>query len=365
MSKRNHLQSLLDSGITDPSDFPQRELGDLDSSLTCKICREFYRGPVSLACGHCFCSMCIRNSMTSKQECPVCRKSANEGQIRPMVALEEVIESWKAARCVVGLITLSHTIGALILNLATATDGSSRSTPDRTLSNVAGPSTPSKKRKLDSKDGESMIDCPICHTFVPFDTINVHIDNGCKSTSTPSKPKQKAEWSKVFSKKSKDSTQESDPDHRLPKLNYHTMKEKQIRELLSQAELSTTGDKNALMARHQQWTMLYNANQDRSANQRQDMEQLRKELKKWEGEGKAKKVDIGDTDEYQVGERTMYVRLVLLTDPTKRLHKQDFVELIERARRSKPPSRKYQSSQQREGEGLVEALKPVDPIEVD
>lgn len=112
--------------------------------------------------------------------------------------------------------------------------------------------------------------------------------------------------------------QESDPDHRLPKLNYHTMKEKQIRELLSQAELGTTGDKNALMARHQQygfissvygsllivfprWTMLYNANQDRSTNQRQNMEQLRKELKKWEGEGKTKKVDIGDTDEYQVG----------------------------------------------------------------
>lgn len=46
--------------------------------------------------------------------------------------------------------------------------------------------------------------------------------------------------------------------------------------------------------------MLYNSNQDRSVNHRQDMEQLRKELKRWEGEGKAKKVDIGDTDEYQV-----------------------------------------------------------------
>lgn len=44
---------------------------------------------------------CIRNSMTSKQECPVCRKSANEGQLRPIVALEEIIESWKAARCVI------------------------------------------------------------------------------------------------------------------------------------------------------------------------------------------------------------------------------------------------------------------------
>jgi len=31
------------------------------------------------------------------------------------------------------------------------------------------------------------------------------------------------------------------------------MKEKKIRELLSQAELSTTGDKNTLMARHQQY----------------------------------------------------------------------------------------------------------------
>lgn len=51
---------------------------------------------------------------------------------------------------------------------------------------------------------EGLIDCPICHAFVPFDTINVHIDNGCGSTSTPSNPKQKAEWSKVFSKKSKD-----------------------------------------------------------------------------------------------------------------------------------------------------------------
>jgi hypothetical protein len=44
---------------------------------------------------------CIRNSMTLKQECPVCRKSANEGQIRPMIALEEAVDSWKAARCAV------------------------------------------------------------------------------------------------------------------------------------------------------------------------------------------------------------------------------------------------------------------------
>ena len=43
---------------------------------------------------------CIRNSMAMKQECPICRKGTNEGQIRPMVGLEEVVESWKAARYV-------------------------------------------------------------------------------------------------------------------------------------------------------------------------------------------------------------------------------------------------------------------------
>lgn len=37
------------------------------------------------------------------------------------------------------------------------------------------------------------------------------------------------------------------------------MKEKQIRELLSQAELSTTGDKNGLMARHQQYDFIGSA----------------------------------------------------------------------------------------------------------
>lgn len=50
--------------------------------------------------------------------------------------------------------------------------------------------------------------------------------------------------------------------------------------------------------------MLYNANQDKSVNQRQDWEQLRKEVKRWEGEGKTKKVEIGDGDEYEVRVRT-------------------------------------------------------------
>jgi hypothetical protein len=102
---------------------------------------------------------CIRNSMTSKQECPVCRKSANEGQIRPMVALEEVVESWKTARYITDYsdpsgLTANHVRRALVLTLATADSDSSRSTQEERFNTVAGPSTPSKRRKLAPKDGE-------------------------------------------------------------------------------------------------------------------------------------------------------------------------------------------------------------------
>lgn len=99
--------------------------------------------------------------------------------------------------------------------------------------------------------------------------------------------------------------------------------------------------------------MLYNANQDRSTNQRQSIEQLRRGLKKWEGEGKAKKVDIGDTVEYQVG-NCWGNRLILVTDSTQRLHEQDFIELIERARRSSPHPHKPRPSRSGEEGGLVE-----------
>lgn len=46
--------------------------------------------------------------MSDKQECPNCRKSANEGHIRPNPIIEEVISAWKEARWVHGFIYLLH-----------------------------------------------------------------------------------------------------------------------------------------------------------------------------------------------------------------------------------------------------------------
>lgn len=38
--------------------------------------------------------------MSDKQECPACRKAANEGHIRPNPAMEEVVAAWKLSRYV-------------------------------------------------------------------------------------------------------------------------------------------------------------------------------------------------------------------------------------------------------------------------
>ena len=108
--------------------------------------------------------------------------------------------------------------------------------------------------------------------------------------------------------------------------------------------------------------MLYNANQDRSTDRRQDMEQLRKELKKWEGEGKAKKVNIGDADEYQVCDYPGRSAPARRSHHLQRRHRLDFVELTERARRSRPRSHNPRSELTTEG---PEDSEPMSPIEVD
>ena len=46
--------------------------------------------------------------MSHKQECPSCRKGANEGHLRPNPIVEEIINGWKDARYVREPMSLSY-----------------------------------------------------------------------------------------------------------------------------------------------------------------------------------------------------------------------------------------------------------------
>ena len=97
------------------------------------------------------------------------------------------------------------------------------------------------------------IPCPICSQSVRIDKINEHIDSGCKMPVSSDNTKQKNAWNKIFDTRPKGKARASDEDEGkyLPKASYTVLKDKQLRELLSKYELSTAGDRNALIARHQ------------------------------------------------------------------------------------------------------------------
>lgn len=41
---------------------------------------------------------CIRDSLTTKKECPVCRAQTTDGQLKRNTVLSEVMEAYKVAR---------------------------------------------------------------------------------------------------------------------------------------------------------------------------------------------------------------------------------------------------------------------------
>ena len=56
----------------------EAQLAALDLSLVCTICQDvFGADPVTLNCGHAFCSRCVRDWLASNRSCPDCRASVS------------------------------------------------------------------------------------------------------------------------------------------------------------------------------------------------------------------------------------------------------------------------------------------------
>ncbi|KAG9225930.1 hypothetical protein CCMSSC00406_0006448 [Pleurotus cornucopiae] len=317
--------------ITDPFDLPgpseRPGLRDMDASMRCTICQEFYDAPVTLSCGHCFCSLCIRNSLAEKPECPQCRKSSSDVHFRPNPTVEQAVEAWKAARpCILKL--LKETADLLSRANAAPVEAHSRSSKPvkkrkrtQSVDSVASIELVEPQTAIKSSEGKSVreaVGCPICNKQVLYCNINTHMDSGCSKhvvSRRSTQPTQATRWQGIFtgdnnSKGKQKSSGSEDSNAPLPKLAYGTMKEKAIRELLVEHGLSTHGDKAALVARHRQWVMMYNANLDKSEKNRKPLKELRKELKTWEDGSKSKKVVVEDTVAHEKKYRSEFTDLV-------------------------------------------------------
>ncbi|VDC03901.1 unnamed protein product [Peniophora sp. CBMAI 1063] len=321
---KSGLADLLEADIQDPTDFPADNdspgLRGLDAALRCKICSELYDAPVILPCGHTFCSLCARQQLLERPSCPTCWKETSEGALKVNPMLEEAVEAWKRSR-------------PYVLQLSTR-DVEHRSRPSRPP--PSSDTRPTKKRKTseDASDTEAgpsrlvnsrrsrsgserlsvvdeddeveprgssvvelspdeLVPCPVCAKSTRIADMDAHIGNGCKTSGLKPATKQQNAWSKIFDGagaggkgKTKKSRTDNDDDY-LPKASYNMLKDKQVRDLLSEHELPTAGDRATLVARHQRWVSIYNANVDKNPQYRRRISELRAELKKWEKEREA------------------------------------------------------------------------------
>ena len=87
--------------VPDPSDWlttPVASLAPVENALRCQVCKDFFTTPVMTSCSHTFCSLCIRRCLTSDGKCPACRAGDQEIKLRPNWVVQELVESFQAAR---------------------------------------------------------------------------------------------------------------------------------------------------------------------------------------------------------------------------------------------------------------------------
>ncbi|CAK9786714.1 hypothetical protein CC85DRAFT_129889 [Cutaneotrichosporon oleaginosum] len=262
---------LLQAG-DDPKPFPPSfsTFVRLDKAFLCPICKELLSAPVSIACGHSFCSACIRSSLTHAKKCPSCGEAASEGAIRRNRALEEMTDAWEAARPQLLEFTKPRKRPApssgppsvhSLKRARTQSPSKSESQPRSTSPSEGMEVMNSSDAEVDELSENDEAPCPICGVKLEISAIPGHIDRGCPPPKAKAAP-AKTTWKKLFAGAGvKGKTAEM---KRIVKPNYSLISIGDLRGLLAEHGLPTTGDRPTLEARFQEWTILYNANLDTS-----------------------------------------------------------------------------------------------------
>ncbi|XP_058873865.1 E3 ubiquitin-protein ligase TRIM35-like [Acipenser ruthenus] len=76
------------------------KISALEADLSCAVCCEIFKDPVSLHCNHSFCKGCLDLCWKEKRvrECPVCRGRSSKENIQPNFALRNIVESFLKER---------------------------------------------------------------------------------------------------------------------------------------------------------------------------------------------------------------------------------------------------------------------------
>ncbi|XP_022059914.1 zinc-binding protein A33-like [Acanthochromis polyacanthus] len=68
----------------------------LENYLSCHVCSETFRDPVSLSCNHSFCSSCLQTfwEQSKNKNCPICKRESSKTDLAVNFALKELADSF-------------------------------------------------------------------------------------------------------------------------------------------------------------------------------------------------------------------------------------------------------------------------------
>uniref|UniRef100_G3SUP7 RING-type E3 ubiquitin transferase n=1 Tax=Loxodonta africana TaxID=9785 RepID=G3SUP7_LOXAF len=269
-------------------------LDTIDDLLRCGICFEYFNIAMMIPqCSHNYCSLCIRKFLSYKTQCPTCCVAVTEPDLKNNRVLDELVKSVNFARNHLLQFALEspptspvstssknlavkvhipvgsrHSLkpgSKLMDNFLIREFGSSTSelikeneskfsrqkeanTPAENKKTTPGektaPETPSTSTSKQVTK-EITVDCPVCGVSISENHINKHLDS-CLSREE----KKESLRSSVCKRKP------------LAKTVYNLLSDRDLKKKLKQHGLSTQGNKQQLIKRHQEFVHMYNAQCD-------------------------------------------------------------------------------------------------------
>ncbi|XP_049719397.1 E3 ubiquitin-protein ligase RAD18 isoform X2 [Elephas maximus indicus] len=263
----------------------------IDDLLRCGICFEYFNIAMMIPqCSHNYCSLCIRKFLSYKTQCPTCCVAVTEPDLKNNRVLDELVKSVNFARNHLLQFALEspptspvstssknlavkvhipvgsrHSLkpgSKLMDNFLIREFGSSTSelikeneskfsrqkeanapaeNKKTTPGEKTGPETPSTS----TSKQVTKVDCPVCGVSISENHINKHLDS-CLSREE----KKESLRSSVCKRKP------------LAKTVYNLLSDRDLKKKLKQHGLSTQGNKQQLIKRHQEFVHMYNAQCD-------------------------------------------------------------------------------------------------------
>ncbi|KAJ9635008.1 E3 ubiquitin-protein ligase rad18 [Knufia peltigerae] len=315
--------------VTDSTDWlptPLAALAPLDSSLRCRVCKDFFTTPMMTSCSHTFCSLCIRRYLSQEGRCPACREPDQEVKLRRNWVVEELVANFTASRK--GLFTFATAAAASRSEAPTADSErpkkrrrvvteptingverrNTRSQSKRDAEDASQQSAPSTQVTIeDSEEGsvyeddaddahksphfevenqepnDGLVACPCCHRRMKETLINTHLDKciagesttpleGGSSPAPPSRAQTVTPVTMAYTQQ-----KPLKQNDRLPFINYNLLAENGLRKKLRDLGIPSHGSKELMRKRHTEWVNLWNANCDssRPVTKRQLLSDLR------------------------------------------------------------------------------------------